>query len=67
MELKKSLSLTSKIKKIMFHEGKLVDEYGEFIDILAILNQFYGEDQPFDLSASSKTDEIIEYEEQLEL
>lgn len=65
MELKKSLSLTSKLKKIMFVDDKLVDENGEFIDLLAILKQFYGEEHPFDLSVSSKEEEIIEYEEEL--
>lgn len=43
-------------------DGQLVDMDGEIIDILDIFEKTYG-DKPFDMSTTTKTEEIINLDE----
>lgn len=62
MELKKTIKYDGKIKGLHIVDGKLVDGDGEIIDILDVLEKAYGE-KPFDLSTTTKTEEIINLDE----
>ena len=66
MVVKKKTTWNGKLQKLQISEGKLVDENGEVVEIMDMLQQFYG-DKVFDLSVSAKEEEEIEYEEELEL
>ena len=59
MEIKKSITYNGKLKGISFVNGKLVDEDGVVIQLMTILQNVYG-DKPFDLSTSTKTEQIID-------
>lgn len=59
MELKKTVKLDGKLKGLHFVAGELVDSEGVIIDIVETLEDAYGE-CPFDLSVTTKTEEIIE-------
>lgn len=63
--IKKSTTWKGQMKHLRFYEGQIVDEYGEVVDIIAILRQFYEDKPEFDISVSAKEEEIIEYEEVL--
>lgn len=65
MVVKKKTTWNGKIQKVQVSEGKLVDEYGEIVELMDMLQQFYG-DKVFDVSISAKEEEDIEYEEVLE-
>ena len=65
MVVKKKTTWNGKIQKVQVSEGKLVDEYGEIVELMDMLQQFYG-DKVFDISISAKEEEDIEYEEVLE-
>lgn len=65
MVVKKKITWNGKIQKVQVSEGKLVDEYGEIVELMDMLQQFYG-DKVFDISISAKEEEDIEYEEVLE-
>lgn len=62
MELKKTVKFDGKIKGLHIVEGRLIDTDGEIIDIMDILSKAYGE-RPFDLSTTTKTEEIINLDE----
>jgi hypothetical protein len=62
MEIKKTVKYDGKLKGVHIIEGKLVDDNGEIIDILDILTKAYGE-KPFDLSTTTKTEEIIDIDD----
>ena len=62
MEIKKSITYNGKLKGISFVNGKLVDEDGVVIQLMTILQNVYG-DKPFDLSTSTKTEQIIDAED----
>ena len=62
MELKKTIKYDGKIKGLHVIDGQLVDSDGEIIDIMDILSKAYGE-KPFDLSTTTKTEEIINLDE----
>ena len=66
MVVKKKTTWNGKLQKLQISEGKLVDENGEIVEIMDMLQQFYG-DKIFDLSVSAKEEEEIEYEEELKL
>lgn len=63
MELKKTVKYDGKIKGLHMVEGQLVDQNGEIIDILSVLQKAYGE-TPFDLSTTTKTEETINLDEE---
>lgn len=63
MELKKTVKYDGKIKGLHMVEGQLVDQNGEVIDILSVLQKAYGE-TPFDLSTTTKTEETINLDEE---
>lgn len=58
MELKKTVKYDGKIKGLHIIDGNLVNSEGEIINIIDILTKAYGE-RPFDLSTTTKTEEII--------
>ena len=58
MELKKTVKFDGKIKGVHIIEGMLIDQDGVTIDILDVLEKAYGE-KPFDISTTTKTEEII--------
>lgn len=62
MEIKKTTKYDGKLKNCSVQEGELVDENGAIIDIVALLGQAYG-DKFFDISTTTKTEEIILLEE----
>lgn len=59
MELKKTVKYDGKIKGLHIVDGNLVNNEGEIINIIDILTKAYGE-KPFDLSTTTKTEEIID-------
>lgn len=59
MEIKKSITYSGKLKGISFVNGRLVDEDGIVIDLMTTLQNVYG-DKPFDLSTTSKKEELID-------
>lgn len=64
--VKKKTTWNGKVKNLCFNEGKIVDENGEIVDIMDILEQFYG-DKVFEITVSAKEEEELEYEEELVL
>lgn len=59
MELKKTVKYDGKIKGLHIVDGNLVNNEGEIINIIDVLTKAYGE-KPFDLSTTTKTEEIID-------
>lgn len=59
MELKRTTKLDGKLKGLHFENNDLVDENGEIIDLNKHLKAAY-EDRYFDLSVTTKDEEIIE-------
>lgn len=59
MEIKKSITYNGKLKGVSFVNGKLVDEDGTIIPLMTILQNVYG-DKPFDISTTSKKEELID-------
>lgn len=66
MDVKKKTTWTGKLSKLRFYEGQIVDENGEIVNLMSILEQFYGDKDTFEISVNAKEEEIIEYEEVLE-
>jgi len=65
--VKKQTTWKSVCKHLKFYDGQIIDENGEIVDIIAVLKQFYEDKPEFDISVSTKEEEIIEYEEELVL
>lgn len=59
MEIKKSITYNGKLKGVSFVNGKLADEDGTIIPLMTILQNVYG-DKPFDISTTSKKEELID-------
>lgn len=59
MEIKKSITYNGKLKGVSFMNGKLIDEDGAIIELMTILQNVYG-DKPFDISTSSKKEQLID-------
>ena len=59
MEIKKSITYNGKLKGVSFVGGQLMDEDGVVIELMHILQNVYGE-KPFDISTSSKTEQLID-------
>ena len=59
MEIKKSITYNGKLKGVSFINGKLIDEDGTIIELMTILQNVYG-DKPFDISTSSKKEQLID-------
>ena len=57
MELKKTVKYDGKLKGLHMVDGQLVD-----MDVLDIFEKAYG-DKPFDMSTTTKTEEIINLDE----
>lgn len=66
MDVIKKITWGGKLKKLQFNEGKIVDEYGEIVDLINLLKQGFG-DKIFEISVTAKEEEIIEYDEELEI
>ena len=64
--VKKVTTWKGNLKGLTFDKGKLVDADGEILDLMDILSQFYS-DKTFDISMSAKEEEMIDYEEVLEI
>ena len=62
MEIKKTVKYDGKLKGIRIVDKNVVDENGEVIDLIAMLAKAY-EDKSFDLSTTTKEEEIIELDE----
>lgn len=61
LEVKKTTKYDGKLKSIRVINGNIVDENGEVIDLISALSRAYGENM-FDLSTTSKEEEIIDIE-----
>lgn len=61
LELKKTTKWDGKLKGIRIEDGQVVNVDGEIIDLISILEKCY-EDKYFDLSVTSKEEEIIPVE-----
>lgn len=61
LEVKKTTKYDGKLKSIRVIDGNIVDENGEVIDLISALSKAYGENM-FDLSTTSKEEEIIDIE-----
>lgn len=61
MEFKKQINYTGKVKGLKIVDGKFIDADGEILDLVSMLAGVYGT-MPFDLSTTSKSDEVIEPE-----
>ena len=59
IELKKTTKLDGKLKGLHFENNDLIDDNGEIIDIAKHLKAAYG-DKYFDLSVTTKEEEILE-------
>lgn len=59
MEIKKTTKFDGKIKGCHFEDGKVFDGDGVEIDLIALLQKAY-EDRYFDISTTTKTEEIID-------
>ena len=66
MDVKKMTTWKGTLKKLQFHEGQIVDEHGEIVDLIGILKTFY-EDKMFEISVSAKEEELLEYEEEMDI
>lgn len=62
MEIKKTTQFAGKMKNLHFERTDLLDEDGCVIDLVALLRGAYT-GKNFDLSVTSKTEEIIDTEE----
>ncbi len=61
LEMKKVTKLDGKMKSLHFADDVLVNEDGEVVDLHKYLKSAY-EDSYFDLSFTSKVEEIVEVE-----
>ena len=59
MEIKRTTKWDGKMKALHFEGNTLIDENGEIVDLIKHLQSAY-EDKYFDLSTTSKEEEIIE-------
>lgn len=62
MEVKKTVKYDGKLKGVRIVNNDIVDTNGEVVDLISILSKVY-EDKFFDLSTTSKEEEIIDTEE----
>lgn len=65
VELKKTTKMDVKLKALHFEGDVVVNEDGEIIDIVKHLQAAYG-DKYFDLSTTSKVEEIEEIEVEMD-
>lgn len=61
MEIKRTTKWDGKLKALHFEGDALIDENGEVLDLMAHLKSAY-DGKMFDLSTTSKEEEIIESE-----
>lgn len=59
MDIKKTVKYDGKFRGLHFEENELIDENGEVIDLNKHMKAAYG-DKYFDLSTSSKEEEMLE-------
>lgn len=62
LELKKTTKWDGKLKGIRIEDGQIVDGDGVIIDLVDVLQKAYG-DSTFDLSTTTKMEEIIDLTE----
>lgn len=62
MELKKTVKYDGKLKGVHIVDENIVDSDGMVLDLISVLKKAYGE-MPFDLSTTTKTEEIIDTED----
>ena len=62
LELKKTTKWDGKLKGIRIEDGQIVDGDGVIIDLVDVLQKAYG-DSIFDLSTTTKMEEIIDLTE----
>lgn len=66
MEGKKTIKKDFKVKDVMLKEGKLVEfESGETVNLMKAFKDIF-EDEPFTISCSAKTEEILEVDDEEE-
>ena len=58
MEIKKTIKYDGKWKGLHISGSRVVNEDGEIIDLVKLLKRAYGE-APFDLSTTTKEEELI--------
>lgn len=63
MELKKTVKYDGKLKGLHIEDGKCITQDGEVIDLVEMLTKAYGNND-FDLSTTTKTEEIIDLDEE---
>ena len=66
IEVKETIKRDGKLKGCHILNGHLVDADGCVLDIVEILSKIYGE-KPFDLSVTTKMEEIIEIDEEVDI
>ena len=62
MELKKTVKYDGKLKGVHIVDENIVDSDGMVLDLISVFKKAYGE-MPFDLSTTTKTEEIIDTED----
>lgn len=66
LEIKRTTKWDGKMKALHFEDDVLVNEDGEIIDLHKHLKAAYG-DRYFDFSVTSKEEELIEVDEEMDL
>ena len=62
MDFKKQTTYSGKIKELRIVDGRFIDKEGEIINLAEILGSVYSNNMPFDLSTTSKEEEMIDIE-----
>ena len=58
---KKTETIKGTVKGIVIHDGMIMDEdSGELVELAKFFKNLFGEDTPFDLSVTLKSDEEID-------
>lgn len=66
IEVKETIKRDGKLKGCHIVNGNLVDSDGEVIDIITVLSKIY-EDKFFDLSVTTKSEESIDIDEEVDI
>ena len=63
MEIKRTVKTDMVLKNAKLVDGNVVDDSGEIIDLVEVIQKIYGEDVEFKLTLTRSTSEEIDIEE----